>query len=61
MMTKEEFRKQMNIAVALVNSWPLWKQNLLEQSSKPTVSKPRKPVINPRCCLCHYKEPPHAN
>jgi len=47
-MTKEEFAKQMAIAVKLVNSWPKWKRNLLEQSSKPTVEVPRKPVINKR-------------
>lgn len=45
-MTEEEFQKQMDIATKLVNSWPLWKQNLLEQSSKPFVEVPREPVSN---------------
>jgi len=49
-MTQEEFNRQMELATKLVESWPLWKQNLLEQSSKPFVSEPRKPVINKETC-----------
>lgn len=45
-MSKEEFDKQMQIAVDIVSSWPIWKQNLLEQSSKATVLVPREPVID---------------
>ena len=46
-LTKEEWSKQMEIAKKIVESWPLWKQNLLEQSSKPTVSVPREPIYDP--------------
>ena len=47
-MSQEEFRKQFEIASALVESWPVWKQNIVEYSSKPTVSVPRTPVDNQR-------------
>jgi len=47
-MSQEEFRKQYEIATSLVNQWPAWKQNILEDSSKPTVSVPRAPVDNQR-------------
>ena len=43
-LTIEEVREQMKLAVKLVESWPLWKQNILEQSGKPTVDPPREPV-----------------
>jgi hypothetical protein len=43
-MSQEEFE----IASALVAKWPTWKQNLLENSSGPTVSVPRAPVDNKR-------------
>jgi len=45
-MTKEEFQKAMDIACEIVESWPLWKQNLLQDSASPTVRNPREPVIN---------------
>ena len=47
-MSQEEFKKQFDIASALVATWPVWKQNILEYSSKPTVSVPRTPVDNQR-------------
>lgn len=47
-MRQEEFRKQFEIASALVETWPVWKQNILEYSSQSTVSVPRTPVDNPR-------------
>jgi hypothetical protein len=47
-MSQEEFKKQFEIASALVATWPVWKQNILEYSSKPTVSVPRTPVDNQR-------------
>jgi hypothetical protein len=34
----------MEKATALVNSWPEWKQHILQHSSSPTVTIPRKPV-----------------
>ncbi len=49
-MSQQEFREQFAIATALVASWPAWKQNILENSSKPTVSVPRIPVDNQRVC-----------
>ena len=47
-MSQEEFKKQFEIASALVETWPAWKQNILENSAKPTVSVPRAPVDNKR-------------
>lgn len=47
-MSKAEFKRQMAIASKLVASWPVWKQRLLEQSSKPFVEKPREPVMSRR-------------
>lgn len=45
-MTHEELNKQFQIASEVVATWPLWKQNLLEDMSKPTVRTPREPVNN---------------
>ena len=45
-MTKEKVFEQMNLATKLVKSWPEWKQHILEHSMKPTLSVPRKPIIN---------------
>lgn len=47
-MTKEEFRRQMDIAASIVEKWPLRKQNLLADNASPTVRTPREPVINHR-------------
>jgi hypothetical protein len=47
-MSQEEFKKQFEIASALVATWPVWKQNILEYSSSPTVSVARTPVDNQR-------------
>lgn len=47
-MSLEDFGKQYEIATSLVKQWPLWKQNLLEDSSKPTLTVPREPVDNMR-------------
>ena len=33
-------------AIAQVDSWPAWKQNILEQSMEPTVKTPRQPIRN---------------
>ena len=43
-MSKEEIRERMEAATVLVKAWPEWKQNILAQSSRPTVSTPREPV-----------------
>lgn len=45
-MTHDEFRKQLEHATKIVESWPKWKQNILEHSASPTVSVPREPVCN---------------
>lgn len=42
LVTKEEFKRQMDIAASIVEKWPLWKQNLLADSASPTVRTPRK-------------------
>ena len=47
-MSQEEFKKQFDIASSLVAQWPIWKRNILEDSSKPTVAIPRLPVDNLR-------------
>lgn len=44
-MTQEEFRETMKIATAIVDTWPEWKKNILEYSSKSTVSVPREPIL----------------
>jgi hypothetical protein len=41
----EDLRKVISTASSLVAEWPQWKQNILAQSSLPTVSVPR-PVVN---------------
>lgn len=38
-------KEQIQLANKIVKSWPRWKQNILEQSLKSTVYKPR-PYIN---------------
>ncbi len=45
-MSREQLLEQFEIANAVVSQWPKWKQNLLVDSSKPTVSVPRAPVDN---------------
>lgn len=40
------FRKHLENASAIVATWPLWKQNILDISQSPTVKTPRKPVNN---------------
>jgi len=47
-MSQEEFRKQLDIAASQVKTWPLWKQNILQDSLSPTVPVPRTPVDNSR-------------
>lgn len=45
-MTKEEILKEIESANKQIASWPEWKKNILIHSLSPTVSIPRKPVIN---------------
>ena len=45
-ITKKQILKMIKAATEEVASWPKWKQNILEQSASPTVSVPRKLVIN---------------
>lgn len=47
-MSQEEFRRQMDIAASQVEKWPVWKQNILQDSLSPTVPVPRVPVDNSR-------------
>ena len=42
----DKFRAHIKRVSAIVKSWPLWKQNILQNSMKPTVSVPRTPVDN---------------
>jgi len=43
--TKEEyFRQQLAMASKLVESWPKWKQNILEDMMSPTVKTSRQPI-----------------
>jgi len=53
-MTIEEVRKQMKIAAKLVESWPVWKQNILDQSGRPSVDVPRTPIV-----VCESEQPKH--
>lgn len=43
-LDKARFWEQVRLATKLVASWPLWKQNILVQSGKPTVDVPRIPI-----------------
>jgi hypothetical protein len=43
---RKAFLRALKEAKELVDSWPKWKQNILENSGKSTVDVPRKPVIN---------------
>lgn len=49
-VTEAEFREALASARAIVESWPEWKKNILEQSGKATVSVPREPVLGE--CEC---------
>jgi hypothetical protein len=42
----DEIKQAIKIATELVESWPLWKRNILKHSGEPTVYPPRKPVNN---------------
>jgi hypothetical protein len=56
-MSREQLQEQFEIADAIVSQWPKWKQNLLEDSSKPTVAVPRTPVDNFRESDQHQAPP----
>ncbi len=45
-MTKEEFHKIMEENAAIVETWPVWKQNIIRDSLSPTVPVAREPVDN---------------
>lgn len=47
-MSQEEFRKRLVANAAVVETWPVWKQNILQDSLSPTVPVPRTPVDNSR-------------
>ena len=47
-MNEEEFAEQLEIASNLVSTWPVWKQNVLQLYSSPTVAEARLPVDNNR-------------
>ena len=57
-MSEKEFQEQYALASALVKSWPVWKQNILQNSSKPTVAVAREPVDNARIAEEHAKKTP---
>lgn len=44
-LRQRHIKAQIKLANKLVKSWPKWKQNILEQSLKPTLDKPR-PYVN---------------
>jgi DNA-directed RNA polymerase subunit F len=43
-MNKTDIRKHIEYASSVVKSWPLWKQNILANSSEGTTKIPRKPI-----------------
>jgi hypothetical protein len=45
-VTRDELREAVKQATKIVESWPLWKQNILKHSGEPSVSVPRTPVDN---------------
>lgn len=45
-MTDAQFRQRLDEAAEQVRKWPLWKQNILQDSLSPTVPVPRTPVDN---------------
>jgi hypothetical protein len=42
----ENIAKVIQEADKIVSTWPKWKQNILKQSGRPTVSTTRKPIAN---------------
>lgn len=40
------FQECLDHASLLVSGWPAWKQNILENSAKPTVAVPRTPIVS---------------
>ena len=49
-MTHEEFRERLREAAAVVETWPKWKQNIVQDSLRPTFDVPREPVVNDTYC-----------
>lgn len=45
---KFQFQRALNRATELVESWPLWKQNILDNCG-PTVKVAREPIMNLDC------------
>ena len=45
-MTPEEFKKILELAAKQVESWPIWKQNIIRDSLNPKVPEPRPYVDN---------------
>lgn len=45
-MTEAQFRKRLEEIAVEVRKWPLWKQNILQDSLSPTVPVPRTPLDN---------------
>ena len=54
---RESSAASLKIASALVESWPRWKQNILEDSSKATFPVARTPVDNQRAAQEGDKPP----
>lgn len=42
---RQRFLNHLEWASRIVKTWPAWKRNILKNSSKSTLSTPRKPVL----------------
>lgn len=43
-MSEQEIKKAIVETTKLVEAWPEWKQHILRDSARPTISQPREPV-----------------
>jgi len=54
-LTPADIYNRIEYATKIVNTWPKWKQNILENSNKAQFDVPRKPVNNScECCRDRY-------
>ena len=43
---RNHFMQHCREAAERVSKWPAWKRNILVDSAKPTLDKPRQPIVN---------------
>lgn len=45
-ISHDEFRRHIAQATAIVETWPAWEQNMIENSLRPTMRRARQPILN---------------